>query len=217
MAQIVGVPAGLIMRLVEDDIEVLVSSRTENNPYKPGEKEHFWDSGLYCETVVQSDRHLIVPDAISDPAWANNPDVKLNMISYLGFPIHRPNGDPFGTICVLDHKPNAYSENYVGLVEQFPDLIESHLRLVAANQELMEKSAIIVDKDDQLQELRQIIPICSYCKDIRDDDGFWQAVESYISELTETDLSHGICPSCLKTHFPEFAKERLSPTVDTKN
>ena len=109
MAQIVGVPAGLIMRLVEDDIEVLVSSRTENNPYKPGEKEHFWDSGLYCETVVQSDRHLIVPDAISDPAWANNPDVKLNMISYLGFPIHRPNGDPFGTICVLDHKPNQIS------------------------------------------------------------------------------------------------------------
>mgnify|MGYP001953189988 CR=1 FL=1 len=67
-----------------------------------------FDSGLYCETVIKSGKQLLVPDALADKDWENNPDVELNMISYLGFPILFPDGNPFGTICVLDNKKNAY-------------------------------------------------------------------------------------------------------------
>ena len=50
LAEIIGIPAGLIMRLSGPDIEVFVSSKSEGNPYYPGDKENFWGSGLYCET-----------------------------------------------------------------------------------------------------------------------------------------------------------------------
>ena len=54
MAEVIGIPAGLIMRLVESDIEVFVSSRSDGNPYHPGDHENFIGSGLYCETVINN-------------------------------------------------------------------------------------------------------------------------------------------------------------------
>jgi GAF domain-containing protein len=118
MAELLGVPAGLIMRILGEDIHVFVSSATQGNPYHPGESEHFLGSGLYCETVVTKNHELLVPNALLDEAWKNNPDVRLN-ISYLGYPIRWPDGKPFGTICVLDCKTNSYSEKYKRLVTQF--------------------------------------------------------------------------------------------------
>lgn len=98
MAQVVGVPAGLIMRLRGAEIEVFLSSHTQGNPYHPGDKEQLWGSGLYCETVLKSKTMLLVPNALKDKNWDKNPDIKLNMISYLGFPIRLPDGTLFGTI-----------------------------------------------------------------------------------------------------------------------
>ncbi len=48
-----------------------------------------------------------------------------------------------------------------------------------------------------VNQLQEILPICMYCKKIRDDQNYWQAVESYISNNTKTQFSHGICPNCL--------------------
>lgn len=64
LAQVCDVPAALIMKLSGPDIEVLVSSQNEGNPYSPGDKEYFEDSGLYCETVIKSKNKLLVPDAL---------------------------------------------------------------------------------------------------------------------------------------------------------
>jgi PAS domain S-box-containing protein len=50
----------------------------------------------------------------------------------------------------------------------------------------------------EVRTLRELIPICSYCKKIRDDENYWQSVESYISKHTNTRFSHGICPSCFE-------------------
>ena len=110
LAEIVKIPAALIMRIADAHIEVFVSSHSEGNPYHPGDREVLVGSGLYCETVIKSGGKLVVPDALADENWKDNPDVKLNMISYLGFPILLPDKQPFGTICVLDSKRNKYSE-----------------------------------------------------------------------------------------------------------
>ncbi|MFP4532024.1 MAG: GAF domain-containing protein, partial [Desulfobacterales bacterium] len=136
MAQLCEVPVALIMRLRETDIEVFLSSKSEGNPYHPGDKEHFEGSGLYCETVIKSRDKLLVPDALADEYWKDNPDVKLNMISYLGFPIFWPEENPFGTICVLDVKRNEYSRVIEQLMLKFKNLIESHLELIYVNQYL---------------------------------------------------------------------------------
>jgi GAF domain-containing protein len=71
---------------------------------------------------------LLVPDALQDDGWNTNPDVKLGMISYLGLPISWPDGEIFGTICVLDSKRNEYSESYRKLLLQYRDASQADLR-----------------------------------------------------------------------------------------
>jgi len=51
----------------------------------------------------------------------------------------------------------------------------------------------------KVRQLQTILPICSYCKHIRDDQNYWQQVETYISEHTDTQFSHGICPDCYES------------------
>jgi response regulator RpfG family c-di-GMP phosphodiesterase len=50
----------------------------------------------------------------------------------------------------------------------------------------------------QVQQLEEMLPICSYCKKIRDDRNYWQQLEGYISERTGSDFSHSVCPDCYK-------------------
>jgi PAS domain S-box-containing protein len=50
----------------------------------------------------------------------------------------------------------------------------------------------------EVKELKKVLPICMYCKNIRDDEDLWQTVETYISHHTNTRFSHGICPACYK-------------------
>ena len=196
MAELIGIPAALIMRLVESDIEVFVSSQSDGNPYHPGDHEHFFGSGLYCETVVNTNDKLLIPNALTDEEWKNNPDIKLNMISYLGFPILQPDGKPFGTICVLDNKENAYSETYEKLIINFREIIQSQLELIYMNTVLGEKNKNLSDYLTEIKMLRGIVPICSNCKKIRDDAGYWNVLESYIQKHSDASFSHGICPEC---------------------
>jgi PAS domain-containing protein len=56
----------------------------------------------------------------------------------------------------------------------------------------------------EVKTLRGFVPICSYCKNIRNDDGFWQQLDKYIHEHSEAEFSHGICPDCMKLHFPDL-------------
>ena len=56
---------------------------------------------------------------------------------------------------------------------------------------------------NEVKVLKGILPICSYCKNIRDENGNWNKIESYINKHTEADFSHGICPSCLEKNFPD--------------
>ena len=51
----------------------------------------------------------------------------------------------------------------------------------------------------EVKELHEILPICMYCKNIRDDEDYWQTVETYISHHTHTKFTHGVCPTCYET------------------
>jgi hypothetical protein len=58
----------------------------------------------------------------------------------------------------------------------------------------------------QRKTLSGLLPICSHCKRIRDDAGYWSQVESYVSKYSEAEFSHSLCPSCLLEHYPEHAE-----------
>jgi DNA repair exonuclease SbcCD ATPase subunit len=56
---------------------------------------------------------------------------------------------------------------------------------------------------NEINTLEGILPLCSFCKKIRDDHGNWEQVDVYIHKHSQADISHSICPECLKKHYPE--------------
>lgn len=62
----------------------------------------------------------------------------------------------------------------------------------------------------QVKTLAGLLPICCVCKKIRDDEGYWQQVETYISAHADVRFSHSLCPVCIRTKYPQFAKAMLN-------
>lgn len=135
LAEIISVPAALVMRIHDKDIEVFSANNNAQHPYHAGDKEAL-NQGLYCETVVKNMTMLQVPNASKDPEWENNPDMKFGLIAYCGFPVSWPNGDVFGTICILDNKENEFSQTYRSLLLSYRDSIEAHLKTIYQNYRL---------------------------------------------------------------------------------
>jgi CheY-like chemotaxis protein len=105
--------------------------------------------------------------------------------------------------------------DYVTKPFSAPELIarvKTHVELKRARdiqQELIEKLQTALGKVNLLSGL---LPICSHCKKIRNDQGYWQQVEEYIRQHSEACFSHGICPECVERHYPEFAAFKKTPS-----
>lgn len=197
-AKVFGVPAGLITRVDGDQIELLLSSNTENNPYTVGYTSQYPDSGWYCERTLRSRGLNHIPDALADPEWKDNPAATgMHIVSYVGLPIRRPDGGEFGTVCFLDNKANRHNELHIKMLGMIQRMIELSLRVIFDKQQLLRHERL-------LEDLSRIYPICSYCKRVRDDSGAWVAVEDYIHDVTGTHASHGICPECFAKHESQW-------------
>lgn len=88
----------------------------------------------------------------------------------------------------------------VGIVESFQEITERK-RLEEEREHLIHE---LKKSLEQVKLLSGFIPICASCKKIRDDQGFWTQVESYISKHSEAQFSHSICPDCCRKLYPEF-------------
>lgn len=190
-AKIVGVPSGLIMKLNEETIEVFLKSDTQGNPYEKGEEAKLI-YGLYCETVIGTQEKLVVPNARTDKVWKlNNPDVDIDMISYLGFPINWPDGEVFGTVCLLDNKENSYNKNFEELLYQVKEHVEDDLKLILLNNELR-------IKNKQLEQLNKtkskFLSLISH--DIRGSIGsmnnFLQLITTEFDEIDKKELKNSL-------------------------
>lgn len=74
--------------------------------------------------------------------------------------------------------------------------------------------AELQDSLDNIKTLKGLVPICASCKKIRDDKGYWQQVEVYVSQHTEADFSHGLCDECAHKLYPEYFTARGPTTPD---
>lgn len=79
------------------------------------------------------------------------------------------------------------------------------VRMIQLQRSLNERVQELEDALSQIKRLRGLLPICAYCKKIRDDTSYWQEVEGYISKHAEVQFSHGICPGC----YEQFVKPEL--------
>ncbi len=94
----------------------------------------------------------------------------------------------------------AGAVDYVAKPFRFPELlarVRVHVDLRRAKQEI--------------RTLRGILPTCAHCKRIRDEQGAWHTLESFVTEHTEARFSHGICPDCIPVYFPDFGEGAIAP------
>jgi sigma-B regulation protein RsbU (phosphoserine phosphatase) len=82
--------------------------------------------------------------------------------------------------------------------------IEVGRRMIEMRFELNEKVTQLKQALAEVRTLKGIVPICANCKNVRDDQGYWNRVESYLNEHTEADFTHAVCPDCMKRLYPQF-------------
>lgn len=90
--------------------------------------------------------------------------------------------------------------------EELRARVQGGRRIVELQRSLAERVKELEQALARVKQLQGLLPICSYCKKIRDDGNYWRQVEAYISEHSEAIFSHGICPEC----FDKFVKPELS-------
>ncbi len=98
----------------------------------------------------------------------------------------------------------------------YPDqgIIEGAMIDITERKQLeQEKENVIVELEKAFSEIKKLsgfLPICASCKKIRDDTGYWQQIEEYISDHSEAQFSHSVCPDCMRALYPEYADKVLS-------
>ncbi len=82
------------------------------------------------------------------------------------------------------------------------------VQMLTLQKALAERVAELEEALSQVKQLQGILPICSYCKKVRDDQNYWQKVENYISDHADVQFSHGICPDCYEHVIREFEEKK---------
>ncbi len=156
LANLMKVPAALIMKIDYPYLEALILSKNENNPIPPGYKEKIF--GTYCEITIKNKEMHEVNNAFRDPIHKNKPGLEENsLISYLGFPLEWPTGEMFGTICVADQEERYFSNEERDLMKELKISVDAHLELIYKNKLLKRAHQRIREQRDNLKLLTSTV------------------------------------------------------------
>lgn len=152
----------------------------------------------FCAHTILQREPLVVRDARKDGRFADNalvngkPDIRF----YAGFPLISQEGLALGTLCAMDRKPRELSARQ-------EKAMQALVRQVMALLEFRRVSLHLADALNHIKTLQGLLPICAWCKRVRDDEGYWDQVEAYFHKNTGVDFTHGICPECLEKMRPK--------------
>jgi GAF domain-containing protein len=138
----------------------------------------------FCAHAILQNGVFQVPDAREDERFADNPLVtgKPGIQFYAGAPLVVSDGVNLGALCVIDSKPRVLTEN-----QQKAMVVLS--RAVVAQLEL--RRAL-----EDLESMQQFLPMCAWCRSIRQPDGDWKTLQQFVEHATK--VTHSICPVCAK-------------------
>lgn len=172
-----------------------------------GENFEYALTGTPCENVINGQSCCFHPDHIQSLFPTDQDLVKLEARSYIAVPLLDSVGKILGHLAVLDIKPMENQAHCEAILRIFAARAAAELE---RNQIEQEKEKLILELQDALTKiktLRGLIPICASCKKIRDDQGAWNQLESYICEHTDAEFTHGICPPCARKLYPDLFDE----------
>ena len=118
--------------------------------------------------------------------------------------------DPQGTLFIAGIKHQLYFlvitvfEVGVGITWVMMNNQRLEAELMASRDNLRETVSKLEEAMSEIKTLSGIIPICMHCKEIRDDQGYWNQIEKFICEHSEAEFSHSICPDCAKKYYPDM-------------
>ena len=152
----------------------------------------------FCAHAILQTEPLIVRDALKDARFADSALVtrEPHIRFYAGFPLATPEGFALGTLCAIDRRPRQLSAGKKTAMRALS-------RQIMALLELRRVSARMAEALENVKTLHGLLPICAWCKRIRDDQGYWSQVEAYVHAHTGADFTHGICPDCLEKQRPK--------------
>lgn len=156
----------------------------------------------FCAHAILGDDLLVVEDATVDRRFAANPLVtgEPRIRFYAGAPLIDSKGNALGSLCAIDRRPRQISE-------QQKSSLAALARSIVAHLELRRISAELAAAFSDLKAIRSLLPICTHCKGVRNDKGYWGSVEEYIRTHGKRELTHGICPKCMKARHPKLYRE----------
>ena len=110
----------------------------------------------------------------------------------------------------LEERVAARTSELQRALTQLQEEVDQRTKTEAEREKLIDE---LQEAVTEIKMLSGMLPICSSCKNIRDDTGYWSQIEVYIGERSDAEFSHGLCPDCLESLYPEYRGE----VGDTRN
>ena len=151
----------------------------EKTSHYPLDKAGIWADSIRLRIPV------VHNDYQSNAEKKGYPQGHFHVVRHLSVPIF--DSDKIVAVAGVGNKETPYDDS---------DLRQSLLFMNSMWAILKQKKAI-----EEIKTLRGILPLCSFCKKIRDDDGYWEQVDIYIHKHLPADISHSVCPDCMKKHY----------------
>jgi transcriptional regulator with GAF, ATPase, and Fis domain len=123
----------------------------------------------------------------------------------------RADGEIVGLLQLNDRRADRFTLDMISFYEGIAASIGVALMRKRIEEE---RESLITELQKALSEVKTLsglLPICSSCKSIRDDSGYWNQIEAYIRDHSEAEFSHGLCPECMKRLYPEYRKKIKNP------
>ncbi|PRQ02169.1 GAF domain protein [Enhygromyxa salina] len=168
------------------------------------ERDEIRRQHAFCSWAILDDELLVIDDPTADARFKASPLVTgpTHARFYAGAPLIASSGHRLGTVCVIDREPRTLSPRQAEILRTLARQVVDLLDLRLASRQL--DGALV-----SIRAMATLIPICSHCRKVRDDENRWSTLERLVQAKTGSRFTHGICPDCVREHYPDAAEDLL--------
>lgn len=151
----------------------------------------------FCAYTILGEETMIVTDASLDVRFSSNPLVTSDphIRFYAGAPLIDREGNALGSLCVIDRHPRHLTPGHY-------KTLEALARQIVQQLEMRQNASELATALANVKTLNGLLPVCAYCKDVRNDADYWKSVGSYLDSHSKSDMSRCICPKCFDIYYP---------------